>query len=617
MTKTAVLSTPKRILPEAETWTAIVFGTTLFLSAALLFSLQPMFAKMVLPTLGGTPAVWAVSTCFFQAILLAGYCYAHLLNRYVPLRWAPFVHAAVLAVAFLALPIGLPESAANPPPGGEYLWLIGVLASSVGLPFFAISATAPLLQAWFTRTASERAADPYFLYGASNVGSLLALVSYPFLIEPMIGLSSQSSVWVVGFATLAFLIAACAVQIGRDSQAAAEPGAADGLERLHHVAPAVHWIACAFIPSGLLVAFTSFVTTDVASAPFLWVMPLALFLGTFIVVFRDREIIPQAALIDRLPLIAAAVVLITSCSSAFPLPIAFGVGLLAFLATALACHRELYLSRPSGRHLTEFYLWMSFGGALGGVFSAIIAPQMFTTIFEFPLLAVAGLLVSPLIIGDNDWLGSWRRAALFGVAAVIVIALLNGAAGAGLITGSSTLRLLVLTGLLGAMFALRDEPRLQLGVVVFMLLAAPFVPEGNNVRHATRSFFGSLRVMETAGGAVRFFLHGTTNHGAQRMRDASGVPVGSPVPAQYYHATGPLARGLDVARAATGRAAGDFRAAIVGLGIGAMACHKRPGETWRFYEIDPAVVELARDSSQFTSSRPASPTPTSWSVMHA
>ena len=532
--------------------------------------------------------------------LLAGYCYAHLLNRYVPVRWAPFVHAAVLAVAFLALPIGLPESAANPPPGGEYLWLIGVLASGVGLPFFAISATAPLLQAWFTRSASARAADPYFLYGASNVGSLLALVSYPFLIEPMIGLSSQLSVWVVGFATLAFLIAVCAVQIGRDNQAPAESGAVAGPDNSITWRQRLHWIACAFIPSGLLVAFTSFVTTDVASAPFLWVMPLALFLGTFVVVFRDKEIIPQAALIDRLPLIAAALVLITSCSSAFPLPIAFGVGLLAFLATALACHRELYLSRPSGHHLTEFYLWMSFGGALGGVFSAIIAPQMFTTIFEFPLLAVAGLLVSPLIIGDTDWLGSWWRAALFGVAAVIVIALLNAAAGAGLITGSSALRLLVLTGLLGAMFALRDEPRLQLGVVVFMLLAAPFVPEGNNVRHATRSFFGSLRVMETEGGAVRFFLHGTTSHGAERRRDASGSPVRSPVPAQYYHATGPLARGLDVARAATGRAPGDFRAAIVGLGIGAMACHKRPGETWRFYEIDPAVVELARDGSQFT-----------------
>ena len=333
MTKTAVLSTPQRIPPEAETSTVIVFGTTLFLSAALLFSLQPMFAKMAPPTLGGMLVVWAVSTCFFQAIC------SRLLLRPPPqpLRAravGALVHAAVLAVAFLALPIGLPQSAANPPPGGEYLWPIGLLASGVGLPFFAISATAPPLQAWFTRSASARAADRYFLYGASNVGSLLALVSDPFLIEPMIGLSSQSSVWVVGFATLAFLIAVCAIQIGRDNQAPAEPGAVAGLENSITWRQRLHWIACAFIPSGLLVAFTSFVTTDVASAPSCGLCRWRCFSEPLLSSFATRKLFPgrahRPAAAHRRGGGSDHVVLL-----AFPLPIAFGVGLLEFLAPPL------------------------------------------------------------------------------------------------------------------------------------------------------------------------------------------------------------------------------------------------------------------------------------------
>ena len=181
----------------------------MFLSALLLFSVQPMFAKMALPALGGTPAVWAVSMCFFQAVLLAGYIYAHALNRWLEPRTAVLTHVVVLALAALALPIGLPATMAEPPSGDAYLWLLGVLALGVGLPFFAISANAPLLQAWFSKTEHKDASDPYFLYGASNLGSLLALLAYPIVLEPTLGLTSQGALWSFGFFALIASIAMC------------------------------------------------------------------------------------------------------------------------------------------------------------------------------------------------------------------------------------------------------------------------------------------------------------------------------------------------------------------------------------------------------------------------
>ena len=234
-------------------------------------------------------------------------------------------------------------------------------------------------------------------------------------------------------------------------------------------------------------------------------------------------------MLDRLPLLAAALVSITSCSSAFPLSIAFGVSFVAFVAVALACHRELYLTRPSAQHLTEFYLWMSFGGALGGLFSAILAPHLFTTIFEFPLLAVASLVVSPLVINAKIQRRDWSNSARLLAAGIGILVLVNAVVWMGCDEGSYTLRLIVLVSLLALMFAWRSKPRLQLAVLVCMLLAAPVVPEGTAVRYGTRSFFGSLRVMEAEGGAVRYFLHGTTNHGAQRIRSVEGTPIEHPV----------------------------------------------------------------------------------------
>ena len=292
-----------------------LFAGTLFLSALLLFSVQPMFAKMVLPRLGGSPSVWAVSMCFFQAVLLAGYCYAHALNRFVVARWAPLVHLSLMGIALLALPIGLSPAWSEPAAGETYLWLIGALGAGVGLPFFVISANAPLVQAWFARSGHPHAKDPYFLYGASNLGSLIALLSYPVLIEPFAGLASQAAIWTAGFIALGLGLAACGLAMAAVQKLGRAGAAADteSTEDAGVAAPAwrdrLVWIWLAAVPSGLLVAFSSYLTTDIASAPFLWVLPLAAFLATFILVFTERPWISQRLLLLVQPLLAAGVMM--------------------------------------------------------------------------------------------------------------------------------------------------------------------------------------------------------------------------------------------------------------------------------------------------------------------
>ncbi|MGE0855457.1 MAG: hypothetical protein AB7L18_05145, partial [Hyphomicrobiaceae bacterium] len=379
------------------------FTATLFLSAVLLFSIQPLFAKMVLPTLGGTPAVWAVSLCFFQAALLAGYSYAHALNRYARPELAPLVHLGLISVAALTLPFGLPADL-EPPVGDAYFWLIGVLTLGVGLPFLAVSANAPLLQAWYARTGHPHARDPYFLYGASNLGSLLALLAYPVLIEPALGLADQARTWTTGFVLLACAIAACGflmVTIFSDRRSttadATRETAADDAANAPPVtlAQRLSWLLFAFVPSGLLVAFTSFVTTDIASAPFLWVTPLATFLLTFVLVFRDKPLVPYRALLVAQPALVALVMLTFSSRepSNWLTLVLFHSPL--FLVTTLVAHKQLYDARPASAHLTQFYLWMSLGGVLGGIFAAIVAPQMFPNIYEYPLLALLGLACRP------------------------------------------------------------------------------------------------------------------------------------------------------------------------------------------------------------------------------
>jgi hypothetical protein len=572
------------------------------MSAALLFSVQPMFAKMVLPKLGGAPSVWAVSMCFFQGALLAGYGYAHLLNSRLKSSPAFMVHLLVLVLAYLALPVELPASFSSPPAGDAYWWLLTLLAAGVGLPFFAVSASAPLLQAWFARSGHAHSADPYFLYGASNLGSLVALVAYPVLIEPAVGLVAQSGHWSRAFFILTLMIAACGFLMLARQSATTNPATLEAPSPTTTIATAAPtwsqrslWILLALIPSGLMVAVTTYITTDIASAPLLWVLPLALFLTTFILVFRERPLISYRWTNELFPVFVLGVILLPT------LLLGTLAALLAFFTGAIVCHRELYLRRPAAEHLTEFYLLMAVGGALGGTITALIAPQVFTSTSEFILLLVAAMACRPgVVLGRSDFLDLKRVAGVAGVSMGIMLAY-KAALKFNIIDPDSPVLLVVIVLVFLGLIRIRKLPEHRLALVLVILIAALIQPRIDTILFVERSFFGTHRVTETADGSVRMLLHGTTIHGAQRLKDANGLPVEELLPQTYYHSNGPISRGVAAARThmAERRPGHIFRVGVAGLGTGALACQSAPGELWRFYEIDPAVVRIARDPTLF------------------
>jgi hypothetical protein len=589
--------------PRALTGTIILltFVATLFLSALLLFSVQPMIAKMVLPRLGGSPSVWAVSMCFFQLVLLAGYCYADLLNRLTAWWLAPLIHLLLLSIVVFVLPIGLPAWSAEPSDGDTYFWLIGVLGAGVGLPFFAISANAPLLQAWFARTGHPHRRDPYFLYAASNLGNLVALVAYPTLIEPFVGLAAQRALWTSALLVLVLMIAGPALLIvvgGQHGKASIAADAADKPDPVTWNMRAL-WIALALLPSGLLVAFTSLVATDIASAPFLWVIPLALYLATFILVFRAKSIVPHWLMLKLQPIMCFGVMVGASINGNLGWMVISAFGIAGFFITALVCHKELYDHRPGAIHLTEFYLWMSLGGVVGGIFAALVAPQLFNSVYEFPLLLVLGMACQT---GVRDRIAAKdrRELAILAVLALTAMTLLAVAMAHGVIESSTIPCFTALIGF-GALTILRSRQRTSQAVFVALMGAAvAILPSAMNRGEAIRSFFGTHRLEVIEGGQLRVLMHGTTIHGAERIKRADGTPITSPLPATYYHPGSPLARAVDLARAASDKTGHHFRAGIVGLGAGSMACYAQPGESWRFFEIDPVVVRIARDPQRFT-----------------
>ena len=526
-----------------------LFAGTLFLSALLLFSVQPMFAKMVLPKLGGSPSVWAVSMCFFQAVLLAGYCYAHALNRFAPSRTAPLVHLVLLAVAVLALPIGLPADWSEPPAGDAYLWLIGTLGVGVGLPFFAVSANAPLLQSWFARTGHRHANDPYFLYGASNLGSLIALLAYPLALEPFAGLGAQASLWAASFVLLGLAIAFCGLtMLLNQTETAAEAGAIE-IRDSAAAAPTwgqrASWVGLSAVPSGLLVAFTSYVTTDIASAPFLWVLPLALFLGTFILVFKERPTIPHYWLLMLQPALVGGVLfgLATPGNRGWTIACVAGTG--AFFVTTMVAHRELFDRRPSPQHLTEFYLWMSLGGVIGGMFAALAAPQVFNAIWEFPLLLVLGMACRPGAITRPAVPGEIRDLAVIAIGALVAMLVIAGLMASGRMDPITLPRIMFICGF-GVLTMLSiGKPLRQLVFVAIMGATVAILPSAMNRGDAERSFFGVHRVTISADKTMKMLMHGTTIHGAERMMDDTGRKVANPLPATYYYPGGPMAQGVE------------------------------------------------------------------------
>jgi hypothetical protein len=570
---------------------AAPFVATAFIGASLIFLVQPMFARMATPLLGGAPAVWNVSLVCFQAALLGGYAYAHLLSRLRSMRMQILVHAGVLAVGFLCLPLRISGLMGDPPADQPTVWLLATFTVSIAPPFAALSATAPLIQHWYARSGRADASDPYHLYAASNIGSLIGLLAYPLLIEPFATIADQTGGWTVGYIVLAAVLLFSGCSIMRVN-AGAE--AASAIATPAAPAPAwrdrLIWLGLSFVPSSLLVGATTHSTTDVAAAPFLWAPPLIIYLLTFVLAFSKKPLIPHELVMVLAPLVAAVagVMLLGGVKS-----IAFGLGadLAALFLIALACHGMLNARRPDAHHLTQFYLIMSLGGVLGGAFNALVAPVIFSNVLEYPLMLVAGVA----LLGLDDAARGHARGGravwiLMGCAvAALLAAIIMRIAG---VNAPPSLVLVLIAPAGAALILSRRAPR---GAALALALALPIGPLLDIMQPVWtgRSFFGVVRIVDSPvpdleGGRVRILFHGTTIHGTQ-----SREPDRLLTPRMYYAPSTPIGQSFRLFSDAA-------RVGVVGLGIGSTACYRQPGQTWRFYEIDPLVVKVASDPSRFT-----------------
>jgi hypothetical protein len=564
-----------------------LYATALLLSALLLFWIQPLFTKMVLPLFGGAPAVWTTASMFFQFALLAGYLYAHIVSRSLSLKHQALLHLALLVAVFLVLPVRLETGSAAEAarePVSALLWL---LATCLGLPFFAVAATAPLLQRWFSRTRHADAQDPYFLYSASNLGSMLALLAYPVAIEPLLGLAQQTRVWAYGYALLAALLAVCALVMWRhrrdDMPEWAQPAA---------LAPAVgwrsrgQWLLLAAAPSSLMLGVTQHITTEIAAVPLLWVIPLMLYMLTYVNVFARRPPIRHGWMLQLQPPLAILLALVWILNQYL---VVFLVHLTVFFITAMMCHGELARQRPHPARLTEFYLCIALGGALGGAFNAIAAPLIFDSIIEYPLVIGLACMLRPPQPDGGKGFFHWRDLA-WPLVLAVACALVVMAGYRPLEHGA--VAIVVYLQVVGVILYLAHTRPVSFGLsMMVVLITSPLVHHQEQVLTRHRSFFGVHTVLKDPSGKYHLLLHGVTIHGAQYI-----APEKRRVLTSYFHRDNPLGQMFY----ALGKGDRFRRVAVVGLGAGTVACYRKPGEEWTFYEIDPVVVQLATDTRYFT-----------------
>ena len=594
-----------------------LYAATLFVTSGLLFVLEPLVAKGLLPVLGGGAAVWTTAVAFFQLALLAGYLYAHLGPAWLGVRRHAYLHVGLLAAVAVAMPVRAPWGWVAPG-SHQALWLFGRLAATVGPAFVLLAASAPLLGRWFTSTGHRDAPDPYFLYAASNAGSLLALLAYPILLEPLAGLALQRRLWMEGLGAAVALLAASALAIGR-RPAAQAPSTSDPAPGVVAVTAGtrLRWLALAAVPSSLLLSVTTYATTDIVALPLLWVFPLALYLLTFILAFGRRrrvphQIIARVQAVLFLP-IAAEMFLRTDAAAWTLVPL----HALMFLVTALLCHQTLADSRPAGSRVTEFYLVVAAGGALGGLFNVFVAPLLFRTLLEYPIGLVAAALLRALPAetavsgaasahdpGDRGDRGARddRGARIerlkdlaypltLGAALLLAVPLARAieARGGARGTLATLVLLLASAGVVG--YSFRGRPlRFALGVAAIMAAGATYGRGSTRLLYASRSFYGPHRVALEPPSMITL-ASGNTIHGAQDLG-----PGRRREPLTYYHRRSPIGDVMAAWRDLPQRR----RVGVVGLGAGSLAAYAAPGERWTFFEIDPAVIDIARDRGLFT-----------------
>jgi len=586
----------------------VAYTAAILVSALLLFLIQPMITKHLVPTLGGAPGVWNTAMCFFQAVLLLGYLFAHLTHRLFSKKVQSLAHFALLGASLLWLPLSivLTEVDVLANPSG---WLVATLAFSVGLPFLALSSNSPTLQAWFANTDHPDRENPYFLYSASNLGSMVALLAYPVLIEPYLDLAEQRLSWSLLYGVLVVLLVVCAVLMWP------APAEVLGLRRR------AMWVLLAFVPSSLLLGTTTYVTTDLAAVPLLWTFPLALYLLSSVFVFARKPILHPDLVGALIPLSVALTALLffdwfRSGAAFIALPF------LVLFVASMACHGRLADDRPSPAYLTEFYLWLSVGGVCGGIFNAILAPMLFDLVWEYPLALTLAIMLLPKAEGADRS----RRATVLDIA-------LPAAVGVGLalysasisawpneyigalstlgswfgslipplgelaVTPTGVLTAVLYTSPVVACFFFRKRPvrfALMLGGIFYIAFAQPFQTQSDLVFRG-RSFFGSIRVVELRNSQVRHMYDGAALHGLQRATGKGRLRATS-----YY---APL-RQLWSSMPEPFR---EGEIGVAGLGAGTIACLAGPRQHVTFYEINPMMERVAKDPELFTYLRDCPP----------
>lgn len=591
------------------------------LAAALLFAVQPMVAKLLLPLLGGSPAVWNTSMVFFQALLLGGYAYAHGLMRLRRWRDRLMLHGAVLILPALALPIALPAGLAPPSGAMPIPWTLATLALVAGLPFFAIASAGPLLQAWFSRTGHRTAHDPYFLYAASNAGSMLGLLSYPLLIERAFTLDDQGRLWTLGYTLFAALMLAAGAIAWK--RAGDEPLRAHADEHTNDRTAIgwrrrLSWVGLAAVPSSLMLGVTQYATTDIAAVPLLWVIPLALYLLTFVVAFSGRVRLSLAVLSRLAPIIAIAMAVAFLLEAREPMVLLLGVHFAGFTILALLCHARLREDRPPASRLTEFYFWIAVGGVSGGAFNALLAPVVFDRMVEYPIAIAAACLARVVIAkprkAETDdpparppiWrtgiADRWLTLGAVVVLLTLLVLLENLVPGIDVADASNEdafepepgWMVAARVGIPSVLCFLLVFHRVafSFGLATLLIFAVALQPQlRRDVLHVERTFFGVHEVVRSEDGNWVTLMHGTTLHGMQATD-----PDFRRLATAYYHPAGPVG---DVFRALHGDPRRE-RWGVLGLGTGAMLVYANAGERVLVIEIDPAVTRIASNPNLFT-----------------
>jgi hypothetical protein len=470
------------------------------------------------------------------------------------------------------------------------------------LPFFTVSTSGPLLQHWFSKTNHSSAKDPYFLYAASNLGSLIALLGYPVAVEPSLRLGQQTHLWTWIYGALVVLFVTCAAVTSRRltntstaTDASAQiPSSSDQVEPAKPTwARRGRWILWAFVPSSLMLGVTSYLTTDIASVPLLWVIPLALYLLTFVVVFAKRRILPMPILNRYLPVAAIALTFLMLTNVKNPTWLLISLHLGFFFAAALIAHGRLAADRPSSSHLTEFYLWLSVGGVLGGLFNAMLSPVLFKTVIEYPISLVLACLVRPAVQGAEQtaprrfWVDAGMAVAVGAATGLMAIFVPRFS------LEFYQLAMVVIFGvpLIVCFLLSKSTVRFALALAAVMVGSSFYTAIRGRTLQVERNFYGALRVTLDPDGRFHSFYHGNTIHGLQfvstdRKRDA----------VSYYHRTGPFGDAFSAVAASLP----NNRVGIIGLGAGAMMVYAQPEQHWTYYEIDPAVIRIAQDTNFFS-----------------